>query len=647
MAAVLIVAADDSRRTRLERALAGHSVVVAATDADALKLARLVDLDVVVRDGEESPARLRELLAALREAAPATLTILLGATDDETEADFVVPADFTPRALESALARALEKRRLLRELAALRARGEAAAPASAAADAPWDGRELARVLKQFTRAFAAGFDLPRAIETFLDAISDVVRPARVALLLPGPAGSAFRISAHRGLASQLVESVRLAPTEGLARWLQREGRPALLPDVELDVAHELSLIHCVVAVPLLARGELVGVLALGPPLVRAGYAAHEIETLFDLGTHLATAVRDIALHHQLAGEKAFSERILAHMSSGVITIGRDHRVGTMNHRAEAILGLPAAEVVGQDLRRLPSPLGDMLFETLASGRATPRSEIQLALGARWLEVSTYPVRGEEPLPLGAVLVFEDLTAQKELAAQKRQAEQRELLTRVVARIADEIRNPLVSINAFVELIDERFDDPDFRKDFSLVVRRDVNRLVQVFEKLAGLVSGGELHFTLVDAGKVVDDLVASIEGNDESIGRPVHLEVVRDATPNTVRVDVGQLRRALSYLVRYLAQASATEPAKVSISIARATETDGRETVRVLVGSRTASVPPDTLLRLFDPVQMVQESLIDVGPAVSQRIVEALGGQLRLRQGRHELAFLLTLAAQA
>jgi signal transduction histidine kinase len=54
-------------------------------------------------------------------------------------------------------------------------------------------------------------------------------------------------------------------------------------------------------------------------------------------------------------------------------------------------------------------------------------------------------------------------------------------------------------------------------------------------------------------------------------------------------------------------------------------------------------VSPEKLARLFDPVQMVQESLIDVGPAVSQRLVEALGGRLSVRQGRHELAFLVSL----
>jgi hypothetical protein len=32
---------------------------------------------------------------------------------------------------------------------------------------------------------------------------------------------------------------------------------------------------------------------------------------------------------------------------------------------------------------------------------------------------------------------------------------------------------------------------------------------------------------------------------------------------------------------------------------------------------------------------------------VSQRVIEALGGQLRLRQGRHELGFLVVLPVMA
>jgi PAS domain S-box-containing protein len=647
---VLLVSPDEALRSRLLAALGDYSVFVAQTDAEAFKTLRMIDIDLVLRDSGGLPRGLASFASEVKEVAPGAVTIAVADGDDGGMAiDFTLAPGFTARDLDVVLRRADEKLRLVRELAALRAGSRAeAAPAQATAGDSWDGSALARVLKEFTRVFAAGFDLPRVLEMFLDAISELVRPTRVALLLPEVNDGQYRVAAHRGLAPQIVESVRLSATGGLARWLAAQARPARIHDLgDPDVVRELKLLQGVLAVPLLAHGELVAVLIVGQPVFASTYGRRETETLFDLAAHLATAIRDISLHNRLAREKEFTGRILEHMSSGVITIGRDERIGTLNRRAAEILGLAPHAVVGEDLRLLPSPLGDMLYDTLRSGRTTTRVELQLALRGLWLEVSTYPVRGDDAAPLGAVLVFEDVTAQKELLAQKRQGDQLQLLTRVVARIADEIKNPLVSINTFVDLIGERFDDPDFRKHFTSVVRRDVRRLVQVFEKLAALVTEGELHFSTVDAHTVIEDVVTAIELTEEGPGKPFQIEVARDTGPQPVRVDPGQLRKALTYLVRYLTHNSPADSARVSVTVGAHAESDGRESVRILVSSRTASVPPDRLHDLFDPVRMVQESLIDVGPAVSQRLVEALGGQLRFRQGRHELAFLVTLPRAA
>ncbi len=651
MNTVLLITPDDALRARLLDALDDYSAFVAQSDAEALKILRLIDVDLVVRDSVGLPRGLEAFAASVKEITPAALTVAIGSSEDESElTDFTLATGFSRRDLDGVLRQAQDKVRLVRELASLRA-SPAPGPLVplAGPDEPWEGAALARVLKEFARAFAAGFDLRRALDMFLDAIGELVRPTRTALLLPDADAREYRVVAHRGLAPQIVESVRLPAAAGLARWLAAQGRPARAHELTApEVVRELRLLQSVLAVPLLAYGDLVAILVVGQPVVGSSYGRRETEMLFDLATHLATAIRDIALHNQLEREKEFSERILEHMSSGVITIGRDQKVGTMNRRAEEILGLPAHHVVNEDLRSLPSPLGDMLYDTLRSGRAVARTEIQLALRNLWLEVSTYPVRGDDLAPLGAVLVFEDLTAQKELATQKRQAEQTQLLTRVVARIADEIKNPLVSINTFIELIGERYDDPDFRKHFSSVVRRDVRRLVEVFEKLAALVTEGELNFTTVDVHSVVDEVVAGIELAEDGLGKPLQLEVTRDPSAQMVKVDVAQLRKALSYLVWYLTHNSPPTQARVSVTVGRHVEKEHGESVRVVIGSRTAAVPTDKLHRLFDPVLMVQESLIDVlGPAVSQRLVEAVGGHLSVRQARNELAFTVLLPPAA
>jgi C4-dicarboxylate-specific signal transduction histidine kinase len=67
--------------------------------------------------------------------------------------------------------------------------------------------------------------------------------------------------------------------------------------------------------------------------------------------------------------------------------------------------------------------------------------------------------------------------------------------------------------------------------------------------------------------------------------------------------------------------------------------------IRVTIASRTAEVRAEELRGIFDPIQVVQENLIDVGPCVSQRIIEAQGGRLEAKQGRGEVSFTASLLA--
>lgn len=646
MKTVLVVSPDPALEAQVSRAFTGASVFLARTEDDGAAILDLVDVDVVLLDARAA-GNPQALLARVRSRRPGAITATIGADDgDRDGADFALAADAGPRGLEQLAHQVVERHRLLTEIAALRTRLAAAPAGAPPPPAGLDAAVLGARLRQFARAFAAGFELPRVLETFLDAVGEMMRPTRSALLLAGEVEGTLQVAAHRRLAPQIVASARLRTDDGLGRWLATQGRPAALSDLaDPALARELALFGGLVAIPLAWHGHLVGVLVVGPPIVGEGYARHEIETLFDLATNLAATIEDIRLHHQVRREKEFNERILAHMSSGVITIGRDERVRIMNRRAEEILHLPAAEVIGQDLRTLPSPLGDKLFEALVRGEGRAPEDLQLAYRSLCLRVSTYPIGGDDGRPVGAALVFEDRTAARELELRKRQADEFQLLARVVARIADEIKNPLVSINTFVDLLGERYDDADFRKLFESVVRRDVRRLVQVFEKLAGLVGEGAVNSSTVDVHSVVDDVVSEVEAADEALGKRLLLDVGRDGSPQMVRVDVPQLRKALSYLVWFLTHTSPGDEARVAVNIGRHSDRDTGDVVRILVASRTASVPADRLERLFDPVQAMQESLIDVGPAVSQRLIEAQGGRLHVRQGRHEVSFQVTLPA--
>ena len=213
---------------------------------------------------------------------------------------------------------------------------------------------LAQVAKEFAKALAAGFDLPRVLNLFLDAVAEMVRPSRSAILLADQQGRQYRVGAFRGLVPHVVEALTLAAETGLPLWLASEGRLIQIDEVHgrpadptaREIAREMTMLQAVVAIPLISHGELVAILTLGQRITGGAYSRGETEILFSLGTHLATAIRDIRVHHLLQYQKEFNERILARMSNGVITIGPDE---TRGHHEPSRRGDP-----GHRRRRCPS-----------------------------------------------------------------------------------------------------------------------------------------------------------------------------------------------------------------------------------------------------------------------------------------------------
>jgi len=672
---VLLLSEDEALDTQLLRALPDCSVFPTPTNEEALRTLRLTEVDLILKHVTQPLHDLEDFIAKARQLRPSVVIVCILPTeglsqDDEAAAegaDFVVLHPFTTQQLRAVLHQAEEKLRLLQEVTALRAVPRPGGHGHLSEEPEFadegSSRGLNQVAKEFAKALAAGFDLPRVIDLFLDAVSELARPSRSAILLADDEHRQYRVRASRGLARHVVESVSLSADSGLPLWLVSEGRLIQIEEAQgraadsaaREIAREMAVLQAVVAIPLASHGDLVGILTLGQRITGGAYGRRETETLFNLASHLAAAIRDIGIHHQLQYQKEFNERILQRMSSGVISIGPEQRVVIMNRRAEEILGMEARDVLNRDLRALPSPLGDLLYETLSRGRSVTRSEIQLALRSLPLEVSTYPVMGEGTAPMGAVLVFEDLTAQRQLALERRTAEQLQLLTRVVARIADEIKNPLVSINAFMELLGERYDDVSFRHHFTAVVGRDVRRLVQMFDKLAALVNEGDYKRDVVDMRAAVEEVliemgVAHIPAapadavlltfTDESTQKQVTVNFSHEGDAFLVKGDRGMLKKAVAYLIWYLLRKTPGQEAKIAVAISH---TAAGEPLRITVASRTAEVKPDELRGIFDPIQVVQENLIDVGPCVSQRILEAQSGHLDVKQGRAEVSFAATL----
>ena len=145
--------------------------------------------------------------------------------------------------------------------------------------------------------------------------------------------------------------------------------------------------------------------------------------------------------------------------------------------------IESAAVLDHSLDKLTSPPRDTPH-TLQTGESQ-NSELMLRQGDDGLVVraSTSIFHGEVGQVLGALMVLTDVTALKRLELQIRRSDRLASLGTLSAGMAHEIKNPLVSIKTFAQLLPERYQDSDFRQTFSNLIGHEIDRIDSLVNQL--------------------------------------------------------------------------------------------------------------------------------------------------------------------
>jgi polar amino acid transport system substrate-binding protein len=291
-------------------------------------------------------------------------------------------------------------------------------------------------------------------------------------------------------------------------------------------------------------------------------------------------------------------------------------------------------------------LGDLLYETLQHGVTYHKYEVVLAAGKHPLEVSTYQIFDEQRQVSGSVMLFEDLTAQKQLGEERRRADQLDFLNRVVGHIAHEIKNPLVSIKTFVELLDERYDDPEFRRHFLNIVERDVQALDNIAEKLIDFSRKIHYRFEYGDINIIIKKCIFSLisrtqypteysleDPNEKNAFKPSISNINFACNENLplVEFDREKLEKSLTYILFHL-MSNTERDGKMIISSNIGQSEDCGKFICIIMTGVGCRLSDSELNQLFDPFNMEQSNLIDVGPSIAQKIIEEHGGHLDVRR---------------
>jgi len=350
---------------------------------------------------------------------------------------------------------------------------------------------------------------------------------------------------------------------------------------------------------------------------------------------------------QLSDEGFSLRAILSSMVEGVAIVDRSERIRLVNDALTRMFSLGQSPINRQVIEVFRQhELREALARTLDTGKAQQIEIVLPSVGEdhevhvfNVYSVGLYP--GAAQKPLGAIIVFYDVTEIRKLEAVRRE---------FVANVSHEFRTPLAIINGYLEtLLDGALEDREMAEQSLRVMQRHGHRLNLLIDDLLAISQlehrSVRLRVERVDLREAVDRVVEQLKSQLESRKVKIGFELGEGA--DLVQADPIRLEQVLMNLLANALQHSPEEQVRIVVS---SEKVDGQ--VKVEVTDNGPGIPLADQPHIFERFYRVRKDRsrdgggTGLGLSIVKNVIQAHGGVVGVRSRPGEGAsFSFTLPA--
>jgi GAF domain-containing protein len=340
-------------------------------------------------------------------------------------------------------------------------------------------QERSQRVEELSLLYQASLLLASSMEykDVLDIISrlarDITDSDTVTLYLYDPVNDEFERASTQGYRADETQPSTIR-RKGVARTIIETGEPMLIPDTltypDINPVVVERGIRSVLGVPVMSRGELLGVLYVNHRQPHV-YTENDVRLVSALANQAGATIANVSLFTQVSEARDRLEAIINSTREGILVLDNSSRVVIANTHMESFANLRRDQLVGHTVdtlmrghrEALMNLLGltpDELTEWVALLQTNPTRSFTRTFqtpgpgGAstqgqrsppRFTELFSTPVLDEAGQAIGRLMVFRDITEEKELD------EMREDLT---GMIIHDLRSPLTAVLSGLGMVKE-------------------------------------------------------------------------------------------------------------------------------------------------------------------------------------------------
>ena len=339
------------------------------------------------------------------------------------------------------------------------------------------------------------------------------------------------------------------------------------------------------------------------------------------------------LYTEVQNSKLYNDILLDSLVSGVVAANAQRRITVFNREAQRITGLSPLDVLEQSIDCLPDPITRVIDHTLQTDAGVMDEDISISRDSDIVPVrlSSSGFHGHTGERMGALVVLNDMTIVRKLEEQVRRTDRLASLGTLSAGMAHEIKNPLVSIKTFTQLLPERYDDKEFRDTFSDLLGQEVTRIDSIVNRLLHFSRPAKARLVELHLHELLDNSLRLVEQQLRRCN--IHLERDFAADLDLIRGDADLLSQTL---INFFLNAVEAMGNSGTLSVATSRTAPGwlvsredsgavAECVRVTISDTGHGISRADLSRIFDPFYTTKTNGTGLGLSVSHGIIQEHG----------------------
>jgi signal transduction histidine kinase len=234
-------------------------------------------------------------------------------------------------------------------------------------------------------------------------------------------------------------------------------------------------------------------------------------------------------------------------------------------------------------------------------------------------VSNSPIFDSSGNCVGTVHISRDITELRNLRERVVHSERMAALGELAARVAHEIRNPLISIGGFARRLEKKLSGDI--QEYAKIIVNEVSRLENILKEILGFVKSSRVNKSSVNINDLIANIVDFITPEMDEKQNIISREL--SELPIISVIDPDRIKEAILNIVSNAAQA--TDHGTITIR----TRVEDNEAVIELTDTG-CGIKDEDIRNIFNPFFTTKTQGTGLGLAVTHKIVQEHNGKIKV-----------------